>query len=54
MKKGLSHAELEEVLYTMLPYTGFPAAQSAKEALLEHLRRDAAGTKVESESGRET
>lgn len=35
LKNGLSRAELEEILYTALPYAGFPAAQSAKKAMLE-------------------
>ena len=35
MKNGLSRTELEEIFYTALPYVGFPAAQSAKRAMLE-------------------
>ncbi|HYP63185.1 MAG TPA: carboxymuconolactone decarboxylase family protein [Acidocella sp.] len=35
MKNGLSRTELEEIIYTAIPYAGFPAAQSAKKAMLE-------------------
>ncbi|WP_297488657.1 carboxymuconolactone decarboxylase family protein [Acidocella sp.] len=35
MKNGLSRTELEEIFYTAMPYAGFPAAQSAKQAMLE-------------------
>lgn len=35
MKNGLTRQELEEIFYTALPYAGFPAANSAKKAMLE-------------------
>lgn len=35
LKNGLSRQELEEIFYTALAYAGFPAAQSAKAAMLE-------------------
>lgn len=35
MKNGLSKKELEEIFYTAIPYAGFPAANTAKEAMLE-------------------
>lgn len=35
MKNGLTRTELEEIIYTSIPYAGFPAAQSAKKAMLE-------------------
>jgi alkylhydroperoxidase/carboxymuconolactone decarboxylase family protein YurZ len=35
IKNGLSKAELEEIFYTAIPYAGFPAAESAKKAMLE-------------------
>jgi 4-carboxymuconolactone decarboxylase len=35
IKNGLSRTELEEIFYTALIYAGFPAAQSAKKAMLE-------------------
>lgn len=35
MRNGLSRTELEEIFYLALPYAGFPAAQSAKKAMLE-------------------
>ncbi len=35
VRNGLSRAELEEILYTAFPYVGFPAAQTAKKAMLE-------------------
>jgi 4-carboxymuconolactone decarboxylase len=35
LKNGLSRAEIEEILYTALPYCGFPKAATAKKAMLE-------------------
>ena len=35
LKNGLTRAELEEIFYTAFPYAGFPAAQTAKKAMLE-------------------
>jgi 4-carboxymuconolactone decarboxylase len=35
MKNGLSRIELEEIFYSSVPYAGFPAAQSAKKAMME-------------------
>ncbi len=35
IKNGLTRTELEEIIYTAIPYAGFPAAQSAKQAMLE-------------------
>jgi alkylhydroperoxidase/carboxymuconolactone decarboxylase family protein YurZ len=35
IKNGLSRQELEEIFYTAFPYAGFPAAQTAKVAMLE-------------------
>jgi 4-carboxymuconolactone decarboxylase len=35
MKNGLSRTELEEILYTTIPYCGFPASATAKKAMLE-------------------
>jgi alkylhydroperoxidase/carboxymuconolactone decarboxylase family protein YurZ len=35
MKNGLSRKELEEIFYTAIPYAGFPAANTAKTAMLE-------------------
>lgn len=35
MKNGLTRQELEEIFYTAIPYCGFPAAQSAKKAILQ-------------------
>lgn len=32
---GLTRQELEEIFYTSIPYAGFPAANSAKQAMLE-------------------
>jgi 4-carboxymuconolactone decarboxylase len=32
---GLSRKELEEIFYTTIPYVGFPAANTAKTAMLE-------------------
>ena len=38
LANGLTIKELEEVLYLSVPYAGFPAANSAKQAMLEALR----------------
>jgi 4-carboxymuconolactone decarboxylase len=38
LANGLTVKELEEVLYLSVPYAGFPAANSAKHAMLEALR----------------
>lgn len=38
LKNGLTVKELEEVLYLSVPYAGFPAANSAKIAMIEALR----------------
>lgn len=38
LANGLTVAELEEVLYMSVPYAGFPAANSAKHAMIEALR----------------
>jgi len=35
---GLTVRELEEVLYLSIPYAGFPAANSAKQAMIEALK----------------
>lgn len=35
MKNGLTRRELEEIFYTAIPYAGFPAANSGKQAMLE-------------------
>ena len=32
---GLTRKELEEIFYTAIPYAGFPAANTAKAAMLE-------------------
>ena len=32
---GLTRQELEEIFYTAIPYAGFPAANTAKTAMLE-------------------
>jgi alkylhydroperoxidase/carboxymuconolactone decarboxylase family protein YurZ len=38
LANGLTRQELEEVLYMSVPYAGFPAANTAKNAMLEALR----------------
>ncbi len=38
LKNGLTVSELEEVLYLSVPYAGFPAANSAKQAMKQALR----------------
>lgn len=35
LKNGLTRKEFEEIFYTAIPYAGFPAANSAKRAMLE-------------------
>ena len=35
MANGLTRAEIEEVLYSAMPYCGFPSANTAKAAMLE-------------------
>ena len=35
MANGLSKEEIEEILYTAVPYCGFPAANTAKAAMKE-------------------
>lgn len=35
LKNGLTKKELEEIFYTAIPYAGFPAANTAKAAMLE-------------------
>ena len=35
LANGLSKTEIEEILYTAVPYCGFPAANSAKAAMKE-------------------
>lgn len=35
LKNGLSRTELEEIIYTAIPYCGFPKAKSAKAAMME-------------------
>lgn len=35
LANGLTRSELEELVYTAIPYCGFPAAQAAKAAMLE-------------------
>lgn len=37
LKNGVTRQEIEEIFYTALPYCGFPAAQTAKKAILEGL-----------------
>jgi len=37
LANGLGIRELEEVLYQSIPYAGFPAANSAKRAMIEAL-----------------
>lgn len=34
LRNGLTVREIEEILYTAIPYCGFPAAQTAKKAML--------------------
>lgn len=38
LANGLSLKEIEEVLYLSVPYAGFPAANSAKQAMIAALR----------------
>lgn len=34
LKNGLTRKEIEEILYTAIPYAGFPKAATAKQAML--------------------
>jgi len=43
LANGLTVKELEEVLYLAVPYAGFPAANSAKQAMSAVLQELAAG-----------
>ena len=38
LANGLTVGEIEEVLYLSVPYAGFPAANSAKKAIIEALQ----------------
>jgi 4-carboxymuconolactone decarboxylase len=38
LANGLTIREIEEVLYLSVPYAGFPAANSAKQAMIQVLR----------------
>ena len=38
LSNGLTVREIEEILYLSVPYAGFPAANSAKKAMIEALR----------------
>lgn len=38
LANGLTIREIEEVLYLSVPYAGFPAANSAKQAMIDALR----------------
>jgi alkylhydroperoxidase/carboxymuconolactone decarboxylase family protein YurZ len=38
LSNGLTVREIEEVLYQSIPYVGFPAANSAKVAMIEALQ----------------
>jgi alkylhydroperoxidase/carboxymuconolactone decarboxylase family protein YurZ len=35
IKNGLTRDELEEIVYTAVPYAGMPAAQQARKAMLQ-------------------
>lgn len=35
LKNGLSRTEIEEILYSSIPYCGFPASASARRAMAE-------------------
>lgn len=39
LKNGLTPLEIEEILYTAVPYCGFPAANTAKAAMREVLAK---------------
>lgn len=39
LANGLTRAEIEEILYTAIPYCGIPATQSAKAAMLTALKK---------------
>jgi 4-carboxymuconolactone decarboxylase len=45
LANGLTIGEIEEVLYLSIPYAGFPAANSAKQAMIEAL------AEIENEEG---
>lgn len=47
LANGLSVREVEEVLYLSVPYAGFPAANSAKQAMIEALAEIAAEPEAE-------
>jgi len=38
LSNGLTVREIEEILYLSVPYAGFPAANSAKKAMIEALQ----------------
>src|ERR1700751_1280644 len=38
LSNGLTVREIEEILYLSIPYAGFPAANSAKKAMIEALQ----------------
>lgn len=38
LSNGLTVKEIEEILYLSVPYAGFPAANSAKKAMIEALQ----------------
>lgn len=38
LANGLTRAEIEEILYTAIPYCGIPAAQTAKAAMMAALK----------------
>ena len=40
LANGLTRTELEEIFYTAIPYCGFPAANTAKAAMLAVLGED--------------
>lgn len=39
IENGLSAEELEEIVYTTIPYAGFPAAAAAKRIIVEEIAR---------------
>lgn len=47
LANGLTVKEIEEVLYLSVPYAGFPAANTAKLAMLDVLREIAGEAKTE-------
>jgi 4-carboxymuconolactone decarboxylase len=38
LESGVTVREIEEILYTAIPYAGFPAASTAKQAMIAALR----------------